>query len=422
MRVIDIIRTSSRFAFRRKARAALTIVAVMIGAFTFTITSGLGNGVNSYIDSQTEAVGASNTVQVTKTSPMSFLNERMEEWDEAMVAATMDIGIGIISEEEVSQVKSIAGPTDTVIPTQQVTPLYYSYAGGDKFRFIYNGNWPGKTANLASGEQLTSETTTPSLIIPEYAAGPLGFSSTDDAIGKVVTVGVLGLDGEVRNLDASISGVQSKSLIGGNIPFGNQAFGQELEELSRVGGEPGQATWYSSVLVSSDNVDRVSADLSEAGYTVSTAEQIVGDYRSIVNGILLLINVLASVAILAAMFGIVNTLLMSVHERTRQIGMYRALGMPRVRVFQLIALEAILLALVGAVVAVTFGVVAGRVAGPSILSIVGLDLPGLQLFQFNFFSLVAIIVTVLIAALIAAVIPAFRAARLNPTDALREAH
>lgn len=421
MTLADLIRTAGRFAFRRKMRAALTIVAVVIGAFTFTITSGLGNGVNSYIESQTRAVGATDTVQVTKSSPMSFLNERMEEWDDSMVAADMDMGSGIISDDEVRQIESLVDPADEALPTQQVTPLYYFAGDGPKFRFVYNGNWPGKTANLSAGQQLTDETSGPKLIIPDYAVEPLGFASAESAVGATLDVAVLGRDGQVRDLRATVSGVQVKSLIGGNIPFGNQAFGQALEELSEAGGDPAQAAWYSSVLVTSDDIPGVVDELTGAGYTVSTAEQIVGDYRSIVNAILLLMNVLASVAILAAMFGIVNTLLMSVHERTRQIGMYRALGMPRTRVFQLIALEALLLALVGAVLAVALGVIAGRTAGPAILSLVGLDFPGLELFRFNPLSLSVIVVAVLIAALIAAVLPASRAARLKPMDALREA-
>jgi putative ABC transport system permease protein len=258
------------------------------------------------------------------------------------------------------------------------------------------------------------------VIIPEYAVEPLGFAGPREAVGQTVTVGVLGLDGQVRDLQASVSGVQVKSLIGGNIPFGNQAFGDRLEELSSAGGDPAAATWHSSVLVSSADVPRVVEDLSGAGFAVSTAEQTVGDYKSIVNGVLLLLNVLASVAILAAMFGIVNTLLMSVQERTRQIGMFRALGMSRLRIFQSISLEAGLLGLVGAVLAVALGVAAGTLAGPGILASVDLELPGLELFRFDPASLAVIVLAVVAAALVAAVLPAVRAARLEPMDALRD--
>ncbi|MGO1884900.1 MAG: ABC transporter permease [Citricoccus sp.] len=419
MTTTDLLINAYRSAFRRPLRALLTIVAVVIGAFTFTITSGLGNGVNAYIDSQTRAVGATDTVQVTKTSPMSFLNERMEEYDESMAESGVAGDAGILNEDDLQTVESRLEPGDEVEASLPVSPLYYSYDGGQRFRFIYNGNWPGKTANLSAGEQLTAETDDPRIIIPQYAVEPLGFPSDEDAVGSTVTVGVLGQDGDVRELEATISGVQVKALIGGNIPFGNQSFGDRLEELSAVGSEGG-GDWYAHMLVTGDDPARIVEAVSEAGYTVSTAEQIVGDYKSIVSAVLLLLNILASVAILAALFGIVNTLLMSVQERTRQIGMLRALGMPRSRVFVSIALEALILSTVGAVVAIALGLAVGLGAGPTVLEMAGLDLPGLNLFEFDAVGLAVILVSVLLAALVAALLPAWRAARLEPMDALRE--
>lgn len=420
MTTTDLLINAYRSAFRRPLRALLTIVAVVIGAFTFTITSGLGNGVNAYIDSQTRAVGATDTVQVTKTSPMSFLNERMEEYDESMAESGVAGDAGILNEDDLEAVESRLEPGDEVEASLPVSPLYYSYDGGQRFRFIYNGNWPGKTANLSAGEQLTAETDDPRIIIPQYAVEPLGFPSDEDAVGSTVTVGVLGQDGQVRELEATISGVQVKALIGGNIPFGNQSFGDQLEELSAVGSEGSGGDWYAHMLVTGDDPSRIVDSVSRAGYTVSTAEQIVGDYKSIVSAVLLMLNILASVAILAALFGIVNTLLMSVQERTRQIGMLRALGMSRGRVFLSIALEALILSMVGAMVAIALGLVVGLGAGPAALEMAGLDLPGLNLFEFDAVGLAVILVSVLLAALVAALLPALRAARLEPMDALRE--
>nr|WP_281069503.1 ABC transporter permease [Microbacterium amylolyticum] len=397
----------------------MTIVAIMIGAFTFTITSGLDTGVNAYIDSQTRAVGATNTVQVTATNPTSFLNEQMEEYDEDMASAGTDIGQGIMSEDDISRIEDQLGPGDQLTATSQVTPLYYSHDEGQRYRFIYNGYWPGKEMNLAAGDQLTDDTDQTQIIIPTYAVGPLGFSTPDDAIGSTVQVGVLGQDGQTRDLDATVVGVQVRSLIGGNLPFGNEAFNDDLQELSAIGAEPGQAQWYPTALVTSDDVDAVMTVLEDEGFAVSTAEYIIGDYRSIVSAVLMLLNVLAAVAIAAAMFGIINTLLMSVQERTRQIGMFRALGMPRRTVFSSIALESVFLSVIGGIIAAALAITAGALLGPVALEAAGLDLPGLTLFEFEPLNVVLIIVGVMLAALLAAVLPALRAARLEPMHALR---
>ncbi len=419
MNPTDLVRSAIGNAFRRPFRAVLTIVAVAIGAFTFTITSGLGTGINAYIDSQTRAIGATNTVQVTATSPTSFLNESMEEYDEDMTSAGTDIGQGIMSEDDIRRIASHLRSDDELVSTEQIAPLYYSYDGGQRFRFIYNGYWPGKEMNLVAGEQLSDDTGQAQIIIPSYATQPLGFATADDAIGETVQVGVLGKDGLVRDVNAIIVGSQERSLIGGNLPFGNDTFNEQLQTLSWEGAPPGEARWYTTALVSGDNLGPVMESLRKDGFAVSTAEQIVGDYQSIVSVVLLMLNLLASVAIAAAMFGIINTLLMSVQERTPQIGMLRALGMSRGTVFLTVALEAGILSLIGAITAVALAVTGGLLLGPTALEAAGLNLPGLQLFEFEPGSILFTVTAVTLAALLAAVLPARRAARLDPMDALR---
>lgn len=421
MTTSDLLRSAVRNTFRRPLRALLTMVAIAIGALTFTATSGLGSGINSYIDSQTRAVGASQTVQVTGTSMMSFLNERMEVYrDDMHTASGMDVGSGILSEDDLKRITAATVPGDDVSADRQVTPLYYSHDGGQRYRFVYNGYWPGKTANLIAGGQLRDDTDQAQVIIPGYATKPLGFAAARDAVGSVVDIGVLGRDGKVRPVRATVVGVQEKSLIGGNLPFGNKVLNDQLQESSWQGAAPDDAQWYASVLVTGDDTGRISRDIAAEGFAVATAEQTVGDYKSIVNGILLLLNLLAAVAIAAAMFGIINTLMMSIQERTRQIGMFRALGMARGRIFASVALEAALLSIIGSVVAVGLGVATGRVLGPAALDLAGLDLPGLRLFEFSSVSLAFIVVGVTLASLLAAMPPALRAARMDPMDALRE--
>ncbi|GAB3849477.1 ABC transporter permease [Nesterenkonia populi] len=419
MTISDLFRGALRNAFRHPMRAFLTIVAVIIGAFTFTITSGLSTGVNDYIDSQTRAVGATNTVQVTATSPTSFLNETMEEYDEEMTSAASDSSSGILSEEDIETIESLLDSEDELSADQQVSPLYYSHDDGQKYRFIYNGYWPGKTMNLVAGEQLSDDTDETQVIIPSYAYEDLGFDAPEDAIGSTVEVGVLGQGGQVHEIEPTVVGIQERSLIGGNLPFGNKNFHQELQDVSWAGAEPGAARWYTSAMVTTDDTSRITEVLQDEGYSVSTAEDIVGDFRSIVSAVLLLLNMIAAVAIAAGLFGIVNTLLMSVQERTRQIGMLRALGLSRGWVFASTALEAALLSIVGSIVAAGLAIGVGTALGPVALDMAGLDLPGLNLFEFQAAHVVLIIAGVTLASLLASLLPALRAARLNPMDALR---
>lgn len=422
MNTLDLVRYSLKNAFRRKGRALLTVIAVFIGAFTFTVTSGLGSGVNSYLEAQTSSLGAENTIHVTATASTALLSERLDKYDPNLTSAVAGTSAGILSEENIATIKSAVGD-DRVITSTQTNPQYIQKTDGDRYRFVYNGYWPGKKVSLVAGEQLDDGPgSEPQLILPSYSVEPLGFSNPEAAIGQDVVVGVLDLTGTVREIRAQVNGIQERSLIGGNLPFGNQAFDTLLQNYSTTGAEPGTARWYPYALVVSDDVTAVVESLQEQGFSAATAAQTVGDYRSVVNGVLLLLNLLASVAIGAAMFGIVNTLLMSVQERTRSIGLFRALGLSKGQVFTSVALEASILGILGSVLAVGAGVLVGSAASPALMDIAALNLPGLVLFEFKFGSLASIVIGVVLATVLAAAIPAARASRLEPMDALREEH
>jgi putative ABC transport system permease protein len=67
MKPHEILKTAITNNFRSKLRTSLTILAIFVGAFTLTITNGLGTGISNYIDSQIAAVGSSNSFTVSKT-------------------------------------------------------------------------------------------------------------------------------------------------------------------------------------------------------------------------------------------------------------------------------------------------------------------------------------------------------------------
>src|SRR6476620_11276251 len=67
MNPLETLKTAITNSFRSKLRTLLTILAIFVGAFTLTITNGLGTGISNYIDSQIAAVGSSNSFTVGKT-------------------------------------------------------------------------------------------------------------------------------------------------------------------------------------------------------------------------------------------------------------------------------------------------------------------------------------------------------------------
>ncbi len=125
-----------------------------------------------------------------------------------------------------------------------------------------------------------------------------------------------------------------------------------------------------------------------------------------------LFRVLLLLAIVISLFGIANTLALSIHERTRELGMLRAIGMSRRQVRTMVRYEAVITALIGAILGIVLGVIfAALISQP-------LKDEGFTL-SYPVGSLVLLLVLAALAGVLAAIPPAARASRLNVLDSLQ---
>ena len=131
-----------------------------------------------------------------------------------------------------------------------------------------------------------------------------------------------------------------------------------------------------------------------------------------VNGLLAFVSVLLALSIIVSLFGIVNTLVLSIYERTRELGMLRAIGTERRQIRQLIRYESIIIALIGGLLGIALGILLALVLTATVLSGSGF------IFTVPFTSLLALFVAAGIAGVLAAAWPARRAARIDVLAAL----
>jgi putative ABC transport system permease protein len=191
-----------------------------------------------------------------------------------------------------------------------------------------------------------------------------------------------------------------------SISLARSAFGLREDALDFVSYAPG-----------ADNaqvqpaVDRVlNAQFPQA--RSRTAAQFKHEQASQINSLLALIYVLLALSVIVSLFGIVNTLILSIYERTRELGMMRAIGTSRRQVRQMIRYESIITALIGGV----FGLVIG-VVGAILVAVLALSGSGYVL-TIPYGTLVILLLVAALAGLLAAQLPARRAARLDMIQAL----
>ena len=143
---------------------------------------------------------------------------------------------------------------------------------------------------------------------------------------------------------------------------------------------------------------------------IQTRDQFISSQESGINLLLKLLYVLLSLSIIISLFGIVNTLVLTVFERTRELGMLRAVGMTRRQVRRMIRHESIVTALIGAALGIPVGIVLALMVGKAI------KYPA---FTIPVGTLVVFIVAAILAGIVAAIFPARRAGKLNILEALQ---
>ncbi len=425
MKLIDILRDANSNLFRSKARTTLTVIAIFIGAMTLTITNGIGEGVSKYIDKQLGNLGAEDVIIVQPKMEDTF-GTGPKKYDAEQLSSAGGYGImmPLLQDKDIATITAVPGVVSAE-PLLSAAPDYIVGPNDEKYQLVVSVFIGGTNLGLIAGELPDNGSPENQLTLPFDYVATLGYTSPEDAIGKHVTVGITSAAGEQRRVEVKISGVQEQSLISLGGANANDALMRSLVAIQSEGLALTVPTGYFAVVARVDKdageseMQRIKDDLKAKNYDAQTFQDGIGLFKEVIGAIIAVLNFFAIIALIAASFGIVNTLLMAVQERTKEIGLMKAMGLGGGKIFLLFSIEAILLgfwgSLLGSLAGIGIGQVANKVASDTFLK----DLPGFALTNFTFGSVAVIMLIIMAIAFIAGTVPARRASRKDPIEALR---
>ncbi|WP_025274566.1 ABC transporter permease [Haloglycomyces albus] len=165
-----------------------------------------------------------------------------------------------------------------------------------------------------------------------------------------------------------------------------------------------------SVSAVQDEIDTLLADEQEL--TVTNNAEFIDEQTGMLDNVIIAVQVLMGLAVLIAIIGVINTLVLSVLERTRELGMLRAIGMTRPQIRRMVTAESIIICLFGAILGLAVGIGLGYVIQQ------GLKDEGITVFALPWGLMITYLIAALVVGFIAALAPAARAAKLNMLQAI----
>ncbi|HMR73076.1 MAG TPA: FtsX-like permease family protein, partial [Candidatus Saccharibacteria bacterium] len=344
--------------------------------------------------------------------------------------------------------KGISG-VDQVRPAYLISTQFVTFEGVDgRFTSDVTMYDPTVLATVTAGTlpQLGEQIAVNEAVIPESYANTLG-KQPSELVGRTLTLTLVkagktpseaevqetmltgGLEAvkalyaqETREVPLTIRAVSaqsSTSFSASAAVFISDAKGEELSNWLTEGTDQYQQYISATVMVEDGaDVTQVKAAIKDKGFSAMTAQDISGMIFTMVNVLQGIVTGFGVLALIASVFGIINTQYISVLERTSQIGLMKALGMPGRAVGKLFRYEAAWIGAIGGLIGVVLAYGIGTAMNPWITETLTLG-EGNYLLIFVWWQNVLLILGLMLVAIVAGWFPSRKAAKLDPIEALR---
>jgi putative ABC transport system permease protein len=392
MNLEELLTLSLKAIWGNKLRSFLTTLGITIGVFAIIVLVSIGSGLQSYITSQISSLG-SNVIFVTPGGSG---------------------GIGALLSNKLSlqdwkniQRKTISTAKSTPEIRQLETLKYKNLKSKGAFVFGVSSSYPQVVADakidqgrfFTEGQEQSGSNVT---VIGQTVLNK--FFKGQTAIGKRIYVGtklytIVGVFAKI----GSFAGVDADNIAA--IPVEAASIQYNTKSVSRI--DVAANSPEVLPLVTKQINQALLKNLTSDDYSIQTADSLVSTISSITNMLSLALGGIAGISLLVGGIGVANIMLVSVTERTREIGLRKALGAKRNDILKQFLIEAVVLSVTGGVVGIALGMLVSIVIAILLVSTVTWWSVALA---FSFSVAIGVIF---------GMAPAIRASKLSPIDALR---
>ena len=432
MKILDVIHDANANLWRSKLRSFLTILAIFVGSFTIILNSAINAGVNDFMDKQIANMGGDGYLEMMPAETYDSLASMMggngpQEYTDDKDSANAST---YLKEEQIEKAKKIDGiKVFNVLPNSSAD--YIASKKTDKrYRINLNLVVEGIKFDMSNGETPKFEKDAPyEIAVNEDLAKALGYENVADIVGETVQIAVpknLACYTAIKRsecqeiIDVKVSGTQAPGILSMGGSRANLSLWNRINAINYEG-MPAETnrSYQATADVDPEKIDDIKAELEKIGLKAMSVKDEAGMFQSFFDAILVVFNIFGGIALVAASIGIVNTLFMSVQERTREIGLDKALGMSNGKVFLSFSAEAIMLGFWGSAFGIIVSMIVGNIANKVAVETFLKDFPTFQLTIFEPWTMISIALTIMFIAFLAGTLPARRASKKNPIDALR---
>jgi putative ABC transport system permease protein len=407
MNILENIRISFRALAANKLRSGLTMLGIIIGVAAVVALMAIGRGATRSVTSRVEGLG-SNLISVSsarnvRQAGIGAQSTPLYYSDYQAIAQDTNNVVGIAPVYQGSA-QVMYGANQSQFSITGVTPQFasvnaYTVAQG---RFINNGDNSAQTRVAVLGSQAASDLFS--------GLNPMGRDITINGINYTV-IGVLASKGSTGFFSGD--GVILIPIeTGYSRLFGGRALANGQRTLSTISLSAANSNVVNTVISQVEYILRRDHRLTlhdTLPFSVSSQNQALSTLTSITTTLTAFLGAIAGISLFVGGIGIMNIMLVSVRERTREIGLRKAVGARRSVILMQFLVETITLSLVGGILGILLGAAIAEVVTLTglITTYVSLDV---ILYSFFFAALVG---------LFFGIYPAYQAASLRPIEALR---